>query len=173
MVELAVGAAGPAADMSRAGIVALLLCLGASPLAAGTGDILGEEDIQQIIDKAVAGYWGQAQLPGGQVIYPDTDEEMLQPVIPDADARRIVRDAVPAALGLWCGLDWETYYASYVERERKGAWNEKQMAFVEVLFGTTLGSVRVLLEEDCDEETRSLVRDTLTSGVNALSAPDE
>ena len=152
-------------------MVALLLF--PALLVAADWQILDEEEIQDILTRSAAGYWGQAQLPGGNLILPEKEEDLSTPILPDQDSRRIIQDAVPAALGLWCGLDWQSYYTAYREVEQDRGWDDREMAFVEVLFGSALGNVRMKLVDDCDEKTRSLVRDTLTSSIEALRNPGD
>jgi hypothetical protein len=129
-----------------------------------------EEVYQQVIDLALARFWGNAKLSDGSFVQPESEEDRGTLPIPYVDAKRVVDSSIPAGLAVWCGIDYIPYYTLYmkVERRRK-SWNDKQSAFVGFLFGVSQGIVeRSVRAQACDNATKANVSKTLTANTEAL-----
>ena len=113
------------------------------------------EDIKRIVDKTRDSFWGRAVGEDGKLLQPATEGERRTVLIPDADAQRIVNDAVIYGVALWCGVKWEPVYHQYMQAERKRRWSVKQIAFVGMLFGVAQGTIESSMPRKCTAEEKS------------------
>ncbi len=62
----------------------------------------------------------------------------------------------------WCGMEWKRYYVSFMKGERQKNWNEKQLAFIGILFGIAQGNIeKSLNKSQCTEKERASVAKTM------------
>jgi hypothetical protein len=118
---------------------------------AGVGLVVSSCDADEFAQLALNGFWGKALDEHDRSIQP-TDEKDRQTIpIPVGDVRRIARAGAPAGVAEWAGLDWQSYYDSFMKKERSSLrWSGKQIAFIGVLFGVAQGST----EKSCEKMPR-------------------
>ena len=96
----------------------------------------------------------QAHLSDGSNVPAETKEELKTPIIPFADARRVVNRGMITAQAEHCGLDWANQsYIPFMNHERaKKIWSDKQMAYIGLVHGITQGTFFKLFsqKEPCD-----------------------
>ena len=79
-------------------------------------------------------------------------------MIPFSDSVRVVSAAAPVGGALWCGVEWQPYYLSFMQSERRKSWSEKQAAFLGLLFGLAERAMwNALKQNPCPPETRETV----------------
>ena len=107
----------------------------------------------------------KARLADGSNVPPETPVEKAVPLIPVEDGARVVDAAIGSAYGKWCGVDWqETMYRPFMSAERaRGAWSPKQMAYIGLLHGITMGSLASTYESQgaCPAEAREELERTI------------
>src|SRR5262245_5361743 len=139
----------------RSGLTLILLFFAALAFAetnegGGVRNGLNPVQVDHIIALTQSNFWGNAKGLDGKPFIPADDAEKARPLIPRADATRIVGEAHKYGLALWCGLEWKTTYLRYMQVERSRGWNEKQIGFVGMLFGVTQGQVfRLMGDRQC------------------------
>ncbi|GEM_PF-6625409 len=53
-------------------------------------------------------------------------------------------------------LDWQSYYLAFMKKERRAArWNDKQIAFIGILFGTAQHATKDALSKKITEKRGS------------------
>jgi len=96
-----------------------------------------------------------AQLKDGSQVPPETPEERAQPIVPRAlEVQTIDRGLLSAAMNV-CGLDSdELNYLPYMRAIRESArYSDKQLAYVGLLHGATLGALGPSLDASiCNPE---------------------
>jgi hypothetical protein len=117
---------------------------------------LAKEDVERIIARAKEGFWAKAVGLDGRPFQPANEQERLTLLIPEADAKRIVNDAVPYGTASWCMTDWRPVYLQYMQVERRRGWAERQIAFVGVLFGLTQRTINGSMGRPCTSEEKRL-----------------
>jgi hypothetical protein len=134
----------------------------ATAAAAATRVALTATQVDQIIALTQANFWGNAKGRDGKALSPADEKEKHSLLIPRADAMRVAEEAHTYGLALWCGIDWRPTYLEYMQAERAKGWNEKQIAFVGMLFGAIQGKMLRLLEaETCTNEDKSAIQQAL------------
>jgi hypothetical protein len=108
-------------------------------------------------------------LSSGETVQPIDDAERAAPVIPFSDSARVVNAAAPAGGALWCGVDWQSYYAAFMQSERRRSWSEKQVSFIGTLFGLAQYSMSNALKQNpCPPETREVVLRRMREATGSL-----
>jgi len=116
------------------------------------------EQATQVIRIAQQNFWGKAALPDGTFVRPGDDREREALPIPRNEAMRIVQSSAAAGLGDWCGVEWQPYYLAFMSAERTKPWTEKQLAFIDTLFGVAQGSMhRAMSRVACAASDRDRV----------------
>lgn len=127
-------------------IALALLAFGGIPLPAGAQQAEPAKPprhvVAQIMDLARENLQ-KAKLPDGSNVPPETTSEKAVPLIPVEDGARVVDAASTSAAAKWCGLEWEeSLYRPFMMAERRrGIWSPKQMAYIGLIHGITMGSV--------------------------------
>jgi len=121
--------------------ILLLMLLFIVPSVCSAQDVFSKQHAAELIRLTHQNFWGKAKLSNGAVVQPKDEEERQALPIPHADAVRVVQAAAPAGLGAWCGVDWKSYYHSFMKSERSKPWSEKQIAFIGMLFGVAQGNL--------------------------------
>lgn len=67
-------------------------------------------------------------------------DEFVKP--PEAELARIRDAAIFAETAKLAGLDWETYYLTFMKLERRKDWTDKQIKFIGMYFGAMQGWFR-------------------------------
>ena len=150
--------------LHRAIIIAVTLAAAsiaqASPV---TDDLVG-----RLSRVAADNFWGKAILSSGQPVQRPPDLDPNLPLIPPADARRVVEAALPVSVAMWCGVEWRPYYLRFMQTERKRSWTEIQVAYIGVLFGLTQQTFSDALASDptkpCPAERKAEVEAALGAG---------
>ena len=117
---------------------------------------------------AAENFWGKAILSSGQPVQRPPDLNPNTPIIPLADARRVVEAAFRVGAAMWCGVEWRPYYLRFMQTERKRSWTELQIAYIGVLFGLTQQTSSDALASDpekaCSAERKAEVEAALGTG---------
>ncbi|MEO5336127.1 MAG: hypothetical protein H7841_04415 [Magnetospirillum sp. WYHS-4] len=106
----------------------------------------------------------QAKLPDGGAIPAESEADRKTPLLPSADARRVVEAGQVSAAGDWCGLEWvATVRDPFMEAERKKKWSPKQIAFIGVLHDTAQGAWSAELERtgQCGQPDKAAVQNLI------------
>jgi hypothetical protein len=153
--------------------IAAVLVMASALVVAGekptTRVALSGAQVEDIISHTQAAFWGNAVGPDGQVLSPSNEAERERLLIPHADAVRVVNGAHVYGLALWCNLDWKPVYLKFMEAERAKGWNEKQIAFVGMLFGMTQAAVKLSVGGTCSAKDRSTIQKALDAELIRLT----
>jgi hypothetical protein len=80
----------------------------------------------------------------------------------------VVRIASNAATAQWCGLEWkDSYFHPFLKGEKeKKVWTEKQIAYISLLHGLTMGAILTGVEKmnrKCSTEDRSKIEKVIAA----------
>lgn len=141
------------------------------PSLGTTQQPLPDALVQSLVASAQQNFWGRAVLSSGETVKPIDDAERTAPVIPFADAARVVNAARSVGQAIWCEVEWQPYYLAFMQAERRESWSEKQIAFIGVLFGLTQGVISSALtqRDPCLAEARESVIKNLDTALKALA----
>src|SRR5262245_21381469 len=120
-----------------------------------------DELVAKLSRIAAASFWEEGILSSGEPVQKPPGLDANAPIIPLADARRVIEVAMPVATAVWCGVDWRPYYLRFMQAERKRSWTEVQLAYMGVLFGLTQQTFGDALRSDpnkpCSAERKAEV----------------
>lgn len=123
-----------------------------------------DKELEAIID-AVRKNITSGRLKDGSNVPAETPAELVQPIIPLDDARRVVNRGILTAMAEYCGFAWEERsYMPFMQGERaSGRWSDKQMAFIGMLHGYMQASILqgVQNKGSCSAEQRRNVEKML------------
>jgi len=157
-------------------IAAVITIVGSTVAAGEVADAriaLSDIQVERIITHAQANFWGGAVGHDGKLLSPTDEDERQRLLIPRVDAERVVHDAHKYGLALWCNLDWKPTYLRYMQVERRKRWNEKQIAFIGVLFGVTQGAVKQWAAGTCTEEYMLEIQKAMSAELTRLAGDSE
>jgi hypothetical protein len=118
-----------------------------------------DQDFQKIISHAQNVFWKKAIVgPDLQRVHPTSESERNSLLIPKDEAWRIVNDAIDFGLAYWCEIEWRPVYLAYMQLERRKGWQEKQIAFIGVLFGSAQASLNDSMKGDCVQQDRIMAK---------------
>ena len=104
----------------------------------------------------------KSRLADGSNVPAETEQELKTPIIPYADAKRVVNRGMITALARHCGLEWENQsYMPFMKHERaEHRWSDKQIAYIGTLHGVTQGVFFKLLTEKgaCDDMKKRTIQ---------------
>ena len=91
-----------------------------------------------------------AKLSDGSFVPPETLEEKQKPIISFEDAKRVVRIGQQSGIAAWCSVEWEeSSFRAFMQSERKKSiWTDKQLAYIGLVHGITMGLVERTMEEN-------------------------
>lgn len=98
-----------------------------------------------IIELAMTNFWGKAQLKDGTTVQPDSEAERTTLPITNNDAHKVIQAGEISSIAAWCGLDWQKNYLRVTKSARSSGLSGKQVAFVGLLHGVTMGIVESAL----------------------------
>jgi hypothetical protein len=126
-----------------------------------------DELVGRLSRLAADNFWGKAVLSSGQPVQRPPDLDPNTPLIPLADARRVVEAAFPVGVAMWCKVEWRPYYLRFMQTERKRSWTQVQVAYIGVLFGLSQQTFSDALARDperpCPAERRAEVEAALAA----------
>ncbi len=118
------------------------------------------KETYQQIGKLARDNLGKAQLPDGSFIT-ETEESKKDPLLKDADRKRVIDRGFISTFADWCGLDWKNRsFFPFMEYERlKGKWSDKDMAYMGMLHGVSMGVLQTELKKkgDCPADSKKRV----------------
>ncbi len=124
------------------------------------------KEVFNLIEFVKSDFWGKAILPNGRFVRPINWQEQNSLIIPFDEAARIVKAAVPASYGFFCGLDWKAYFIKFTKKEReRKVWSDRQMAFILYLFSASKDQALQRLNTEqvsCGEDFKRFSYKTLT-----------
>jgi hypothetical protein len=104
----------------------------------------------------------QAKLPNGKAVGRESKKEMKIPLLPFEKEQEVVDRGVFAVTAEWCGFDWQkSSFEPFMRSERSsGKWNDKQLAYMGVMHGFTMGMVDTKLRESgkCTKKHKDAVK---------------
>jgi hypothetical protein len=104
--------------------------------AAAQESLVSEELVETLSGLVARNFWGRAVLSSGEHVQRPPDYDPKTPIIPKDASRRVIENALPVGLAMWCGVEWRPYYLGFMRAERTKSWSEIQIAYIGVLFGT-------------------------------------
>ena len=124
-----------------------------SPLC--NAQLIPTEKHKKIIELAMNNFWGRAKLRNGTVVQPDSELERITLPITHKDAQKVIRAGEISSIADWCGLDWQKNYYRVIKSARKSGLSDKQVAFVGLLHGVTMGIVDSALKgKECSPKIK-------------------
>lgn len=83
----------------------------------------------------------EAKTSETEFIGEETAEQMKDPLLDDAHRKRVIDRGMISVYSEWCGMDYkEQSYLPFMTHERaKKKWSDKQIAYIGVLHGVTMG----------------------------------
>jgi hypothetical protein len=125
--------------------LSVILIAFAMPSHAGTDELFSKvheipgyiTQIRQIADASIE----EAIDKDGNPQPPLTRDEIRSGVLPFEDVRRVIDRGVFSAYAKWCDFDWKNRsYLALMKKERaSGQWTERQMVYMGLLHGITMG----------------------------------
>ena len=148
------------------------LFLSALAMAAGTARAQGTLNVPRFSNKLVKGLMDRsrkhitrAKLSNGRTVPPETPAERRRPILSVTEGRTVVKAGYVSAIAEWCGVEWRR--ASYLKMMRwqrgRRRWSDKQLAFIGLLHGVTMGTFARALRErtPCTDVHRTAVKNYL------------
>lgn len=144
----------------------ILLASTASAQQIGSTDIYPPQYKDGLIKATLEYYWGRAKDKDGKIIQPRDDKDRKTVPLSREVAYRVIDNALVAGAAAHCKLNPKPYYSSYMKLERKlHGWDDKESAFLGMLFGAAQGSVqKALSKQPCDQEKKNQVAIELRKG---------
>lgn len=100
---------------------------------------------------------GKAKLEDGSFVK-ETEEEKKQPIMPEADIKRVIDRGFISVYAEWCGYDWQNKsFFPFMQNERsKEKWSEKQLAYIGLMHGVSMGVLQQNLKSrgECPADTK-------------------
>lgn len=118
------------------------------------------EDIPTLLGQMARTRLHEARLPDGSLVPAETPQERAQPLLPPEAINQVVNHGMYAEMLETCGLAWQENFAAFMAHERgKDIWSPKQMAYIALLHGLSMGFFREALQENggCTPEIRHFV----------------
>lgn len=153
----------------------ILLIFAAQSSAAG---VLSPENKHLIVEASLEKFWGNARRSDGSIIAPKSEVERSQPPIAEIDAYLVVDVGEISSFAERCKLDWKSNLFMLTGSARKSGLTEKQIAYIAVLHGFTMGLMenslaKIECNKDMKTQTASKVEALSNKSINfAPSAPD-
>lgn len=84
-----------------------------------------------------------ARMANGEKVGRESRSEKKQPLLPFEKEQEVFDRGVLAITAEWCGMEWrKASFEPFMNSERKsGQWNDKQIAYMGVMHGFTMGMV--------------------------------
>lgn len=123
-------------------LLSMLLCT--SFCYAG---LLTESLHEKIIEQTLNNFWGKAVLKDGSFVQADSEEERKTVPISKTNAKHVILIGELSSLAGWCGLDWQQNYHKMTKAARDSGFTGKQVAFIGLLHGVTMGTVDLAVKE--------------------------
>ncbi len=122
-------------------VVALMLWGAGGPIQAEDQPAVEQDELVVALMNVARRNLSSARLLDGSNVPPETEDELKTPLIPYEFAERIVNAGSRAAFAAWCAEEWErsSYFAFMKNERRKEIWSDKQLAYVGLLHGVTMG----------------------------------
>lgn len=132
-------------------------------------NVFPAEHAVEIVRIAQQDFLGKAAPVDGAFARPASGNERNTLPIPLNEAMRIVQSSAAAGLGAWCGVEWQSYYLTFMWSERAKPWTETQMAFIGTLFGVAQGSLQKSMSRTpCESSDRESVARMLRNAQGSL-----
>jgi hypothetical protein len=104
----------------------------------------------------------EAKLPNGKKIGRESKKEMKVALLPYDKEQEVVDRGILAITAEWCGIEWQSAsFKPYMNDQRaSGQWNDKQLAYMGVMHGFTMGMVGRQLNKagDCTPKHKAAVK---------------
>jgi hypothetical protein len=103
-----------------------------------------------------------AKMSNGKKVGRESRKEKKQPLLPFDKEQEVFDRGVLAVTAEWCGIEWQkASFEPFMDSERKsGQWNDKQLAYMGVMHGFTMGMVGHELSKagDCQPKHKAAVK---------------
>ena len=132
----------------------------------------------KVIEVAMNNFWGKVRLKDGSFVQAQTEGERNTLPITLDDAAKVIRSGEVASVAEWCGLDWKQNLFHVTDSARKRGLSGKQVGFVGLLHGVTMGTVYPALEgrncsKEMKEKTAIQLREISSKLINFSAAVNE
>ena len=129
--------------------------------------VIPNEMYDSVIKLAMNNFWGQARVSDGSYVQPDSEKERMTLPITEENAARVIVAGEISSLANWCGLDWKQNYFKVTKAARHNGLSDKQVAFVGLLHGVTMGMVETAVEgKKCTPDIQEAIEGRLNSTSN-------
>ena len=103
-----------------------------------------------------------AMMANGEKVGRESRKEKKLPLLPFEKEQEVFDRGVLAITAEWCGMDWrKSSFEPFMNAERKsGQWNDKQLAYMDVMHGFTMGMVGHQLSKagECQPKHKTAVK---------------
>jgi hypothetical protein len=139
--------------------LAALLILFSSICYAG---VLPSDIRAALVQKALAGFWGNARDSSGMPILPNNDQDLATVPIAPTVVEQAINVGEITGMAEWCGMEWVPQYRALTRYARNAKMTDKQVAFISVLHGVAQQTiVSSMGSRACADQDKDRVRGLL------------
>lgn len=115
---------------------------------------------EDLLEQALKAFWGNAKMPDGNLIQPESEEERRMLPINEHVANFTFDVREYSGLAQWCGVSWESNFEALMRNARKNGQSEKQVAFISVVHGIAQETVAsaMIKTGQCSLQVRDSIR---------------
>ena len=125
-----------------------------------------EDVVREVMDLARENL-SKAHLPDGSPVPEETPEMKRQPIIPLAEAKRVVEVGMLSAVAAWCGVEWRhANFAPFMAAERaSGGRTDKALTYIGLMHGVTVAIMQPLFAKrgECSTEQKQGVENFIAA----------
>lgn len=141
-------------------IVFILICVFISNFVSA--EVIPDAAHQKILDIAMKNFWGKVRLKDGSYVKPASEQEKTTLPIAFTDASKVIQTGELSSLADWCDLDWQGNYKNLTKSARASGLSGKQVAFIGLLHGISMGIVdSALKEKKCSQDQKKNIESQL------------